>query len=98
MSIRGLKGTYEEHVKYTNMRHIEDGETPTEWKMYFRKQTFYTYPEKDCFYAHKLRPYLVDGQKYSPKCGMTIFFLMRSTCTLVEGVIYITLHIYVYTS
>ena len=30
---RGFKGTYEEHVKYTNMRHIEDGETPTEWKI-----------------------------------------------------------------
>ncbi|GBB97555.1 hypothetical protein RclHR1_00300034 [Rhizophagus clarus] len=57
----GFSGTYEEYeeyVEYTCLRHIM-----AEWKN-----------RKDCFYAHKARPYLVDGREYSPKCGMAICY------------------------
>ncbi|CAI2189133.1 1368_t:CDS:1, partial [Funneliformis geosporum] len=62
-----------------DMCHIENGETPTEWKnriwnllMYFRNKKYYTYDKEDCFYAHKALPHLVDEQTYSLKCGMAI--------------------------
>ena len=63
------------------MHHIKDSKIPTEWKkriwdrlMYFRNKKYYTYGEKDCFYARKALPYLVDGQKLFPKCGMAICY------------------------
>ena len=63
--ISGFESTYEEYVEYIGMRHIENGETSTEWKnriwnrlMYFRNKKYYTYDEKDCFYAHKALPHL----------------------------------------
>ncbi|CAI2192829.1 16662_t:CDS:1 [Funneliformis geosporum] len=77
----GFEGTYEEHVEYIGLRHIMDGETPSEWRnriwdrlMYFRNKKYYTYGEKDYFCAHKALLYLVDRQKLFPKCGMTICY------------------------
>ncbi|CAI2194931.1 3408_t:CDS:2, partial [Funneliformis geosporum] len=54
----GFEGTYEEHVEYIGLRYIMDGETP----------------KKDYFCARKALPYLVDGQKLFPKCGMAICY------------------------
>ena len=79
--ISGFEGSYEEYVEYIGLHHIMDGETPSEWRnriwdrlMYFRNKKYYTYDEEDCFYAHKALPHLVDGQTYSPKCGMAICY------------------------
>ncbi|CAI2186561.1 13056_t:CDS:2 [Funneliformis geosporum] len=79
-----FEGTYEEHIEYIGMRHIENSETPTEWKnriwnrlMYFRNKKYYTYGEEDCFYAHKALPHLVDGQTYSPKCERYVYNCME---------------------
>ena len=64
-AVMGFNGTYEEYVEYIGMCHIKDGETSTEWKnriqnrlIYFQNKKYYTYGEKDCFYAHKALPYL----------------------------------------
>ena len=63
------------------MHHIMDGETSSEWRnriwdrlMYFQNNKYYTYGEKDCFYADKRKTYLDDGQTYSLKCGMAICY------------------------
>src|SRR4051794_11506154 len=77
----GFEGTYEEHVEYIGLRFIMNGETPSEWRnriwdglMYFRSKKYYTYGEKDYFCARKALPYLVDGKKIFPKCGMAICY------------------------
>ena len=77
----GFEGTYEEHVEYIGMRFIMDDETPSEWRnriwdrlMYFRNKKYYTFGEKDCFYARKASSHLVDGQKIYPFCGMAICY------------------------
>src|SRR5947207_2736881 len=77
--ISGFEGTYEEYV--IGLHYIMDGETPTEWRnriwdhlMYFRNKKYYTYGEKDYFCTRKALPYLVDGQKLFPKCGMAICY------------------------
>ncbi|PKK62483.1 hypothetical protein RhiirC2_790311 [Rhizophagus irregularis] len=79
--ISGFEGTYEEYVEYRDLHYIMDGETPSEWRnriwdrlMYFRNKKYYTYDEKDCFYARKASSHLVDGQKIYPFCGMAICY------------------------
>ncbi|CAI2183469.1 12290_t:CDS:2, partial [Funneliformis geosporum] len=78
------EGTYEEYVEYIGMRYIENGETPTEWKIriwnrliYFRNKKSYTYGEEDCFYVHKALPHLVDGQTYSLTCERYVYNCMK---------------------
>jgi hypothetical protein len=78
-SLYGFEGTYEEYVEYIGLRHIMDGETPSEWRnriwdrlMYFRNKKYYTYGEKDYFCARKALP--VDGQKLFQNCGMAICY------------------------
>jgi hypothetical protein len=68
--ISGFEGTYEEYVEYRDLHYIMDGEIPSEWRnriwdrlMYFRNKKYYTYDEKDCFYARKASLHLIDGQK-----------------------------------
>ncbi|GES88723.1 hypothetical protein GLOIN_2v1736264 [Rhizophagus clarus] len=77
----GFEGTYEEYIEYIGMRCIFDTETPSEWRnriwdrlMYFRNKKYYTFGEKDCFYARKASSHLVDGQKIYPFCGMAICY------------------------
>ncbi|GET02974.1 hypothetical protein GLOIN_2v1736264 [Rhizophagus clarus] len=77
----GFEGTYEEHIEYIGMRCIFDTETPSEWRnriwdrlMYFRNKKYYTFGEKDCFYARKASSHLVDGQKIYPFYGMAICY------------------------
>ncbi|GBC10473.1 hypothetical protein RclHR1_09650015 [Rhizophagus clarus] len=77
----GFEGTYEEHVEYIGMHFIMDDETPSEWRnriwdrlMYFQNKKYYTFGEKDCFYARKASSHLVDGQKIYPFCGIAICY------------------------
>ena len=79
--IGDFEGTYEEYVEYIGLHYIMDGETPSEWRnriwdrlMYFRNKKYYTYSEKDYFCARKALPYLIDGQKFFPYCGMAICY------------------------
>ena len=66
----GFEGTYEENVAYIGMRFIMDDETPSEWRnriwdrlMYFRNKKYYTFGEKDCFYARKHHHILLMDKK-----------------------------------
>jgi hypothetical protein len=74
-----FEGTYEEYLEYKGLHYFMDGETPSEWRnriwgrlMYFRNKKYYTYGEKDCFYARKASS--VNGIALFPLCGMAICY------------------------